>query len=206
MDSVEEMDESLIDTTDEGANGGAIDGADNGADDGRPVDIVKVQQDFYELFKNDLSDRSTHGYSEILNKMVLKDMIESTILFYTKMNEKELISFCDCLWEQRKFTGSDDLRISQLFVCCVLDAKGKISYPLNIQSKQFTIRPIYRIPKCFKNNQHQRDCCAVFVDEFARVYKCWEDLIKNNKYGNCLVVAPKGNYFILTYYVCLCLC
>ncbi|XP_031623104.1 uncharacterized protein LOC116340649 [Contarinia nasturtii] len=184
MEKIEEADDGAIDVI--------------GDEDDGPVDIIKIQQDFYESFIPILTDKSTHGYSEVLNKEVLKDMIKSTVELYTDMNESEINSFSDCLWEQKKFTGSDDLRISQLFVCCVHDTKGQITYPLDIKSTKFSIRPIYRVPKCFKKTQHQRDCCAVFIDEFARVYKTWSNFCEKNKYGNCLIIAPKGGFYDAT--------
>lgn len=179
-----------MDPVDETEDSATIDQADDGTDND-PVDIVKVQQDFYESLKNE----SVNEYSEILNREVLKSTVESVMSLYIKMPEKELNSFTDCLWGQRKYTGSDGLRISQLFVCCLFDSNGELSYPLDLKSSKFTIRPIYRIPKCFKNGTHQRDCCAVFVDEFGRVYKSWNNFRTENKYGNCLIVGPKGGFY-----------
>lgn len=166
----------------------------DGAEDD-PVDIIRTQQKFYESFKSELSDKFSHGYCEVLNKEVLTNMIETTMMLYTKLNYKELVSFSELLWQQKKFTGSDNLKVSLLFVCCVFDSKGELTYPLNIKSKKFLIRPVYRIPKCYKNTEHQRGCCAIFIDEFGRIYPNWQRFIQKNKYGNCLIVAPKGGFY-----------
>lgn len=162
------------------------------------VDILKTQQNFYESFKDVITDESTHGYCEVLNKDVLEDMIKSTMVLHTKLNDKELNSFSECLWEQRKLTGNEELKIAQIFVCCVHDANEKLTYPLKIKSKKFLIRPVYRIPKCYRKTQNHTNCCVIFVDEFGRVYQSWMDFLRKNKYGNCLIVAPKNGFYAVS--------
>lgn len=166
------------------------DKADNG-----PVDIIKAQQGFYESFKDEISNQSSHGYLEVLNEGVLKGVIQDTLALYCNIAADELNSFAKILWEQKKLTGTEHLKILQLFVCCVHDSNQELSYPIDIKSNKFTIHPIYRIPKCKKNATSQGRCCAVFVDEFARVYKSWDNFKQKNKYRNCLIVAPKDGFY-----------
>lgn len=161
-----------------------------------PVDIIKAQQGFYESFKDEIANQNTHGYLEVLSEEVLKDVIKDTLTLYCNLNKNEFDSFANILWEQRKLTGTEDLKITQLFVCCVRDSNQELSYPIDIKSEKFSLHPIYRIPKCVKKNAvSQANCCAVFVDEFARVYKSWADFKQRNKYGNCLIVAPMGGFY-----------
>lgn len=133
---------------------------------------------------------------EVLNEEVLKNVIKDTLQFYNNLAADELNSFVKILWEQKKLTGTEHLKILQLFVCCVYDSKQELSYPPDIKSEKFTIHPIYRIPKCFKKTTtNQGNCCAVFVDEFGRVYKSWDGFKQKNKYNNCLIVAPKDGFY-----------
>lgn len=164
--------------------------------DNGPVDIIKAQQGFYESFEDEFANQNIHGYLEVLSEEVLKDVIKETLTLYCNLDKNEFNSFAKILWEQRKLTGTEDLKILQLFVCCVRDSNQELSYPIDIKSEKFTLHPIYRIPKCVKKNAaSQANCCAVFVDEFARVYKSWANFKQKNKYGNCLIVAPKDGFY-----------
>lgn len=170
------------------------DGSDTG-----PVDIINAQQGFYESFKIEIADKHSHGYVEVLNQEVLKDVIKETLTLYCNLSVNELDSFAKILWEQKKFTGTEHVKMLQLFVICVHDSNGALSYPPDIKSMKFTIHPIYRIPKCFKQNAtNQGGCCALFIDEFGRVYKSWNNFKQKNKFKNCLMVAPKDGFYSAT--------
>lgn len=163
-----------------------------------PVDIIQKQQMFYDQFEHHtMSNPDTYGYINVLNEEVLKEVIESgfKLKLYDNSSD-ELNSFANILWEQKKFTGTEHLKIIQLLVICVHDSKNVLSYPLDIKSKEFSIHPIYRIPKCFhKNDIKHGKCCAIFVDQFARVYKSWDNFMNDNKFGDCLIVAPKDGFY-----------
>lgn len=112
-------------------------------------------------------------------------------------NKSKLI---DLIWSQKYFRGNVELCMSPIFVYSVKDAdiSKRLTYPLNIKSKHFSVHLVFRVQKC---NGHsvdanaQNKCCAIFVDEFNRVYQNWNDFLKNNEYDDGLVVAPKRGIY-----------
>lgn len=157
--------------------------------DNAPMDIIQIQQGFYETF----------GYGSYLiydnypSKVFVEMKIDLLLPALDKTNKNRLI---DTIWSQRIHRGNFQLYMSPIFVCVVYDSNvsGRLSYPLSITSKRFSIYPVFRIQKCNGNSTDangQNNCCAIFVDEFGRVYRNWEDFSNNNKFDDGLVVAPK---------------
>lgn len=157
------------------------------------VDIIKMQQEFYEMFG--------HSASIIYDCYADKEALEVKIdLIVPEMNAAKKAALIDLVWTQRRFMGNKHLYMSPIFVCCTYDAdiKGQITYPLDIQSKEFTIHPVFRIQKCLatlKLDKCSTKCCALFVDEFGRVYANWQDFREKNKYEDGLVIAPRNGIY-----------
>lgn len=112
-------------------------------------------------------------------------------------NKSKLI---DQIWSQRQFTGNVDLCMSPIFVYVVKDTdiSKRLTYPLNIKSKNFSVHLVFRVQKCSGHSVDatgQNECCAIFVDEFCRVYQNWNDFIRNSEYGDGLIVAPKRGIY-----------
>lgn len=154
-----------------------------------PTDIIKMQQEFYEMFG--------HKTSVIYDCYTDKGSLEVKIdLILPEMNEAKKCALIDMIWTQRKHVGNKQLFMSPIFICCTYDTdiKEQITYPLDIKSKEFTIHPVFRIQKCLttaKNEKTSTKCCAVFVDEFGRVYANWQDFREKNKYEDSLVITPR---------------
>lgn len=153
-----------------------------------PDDIIKIQQEFYELFG--------HKHSIIYDSYTNKESLEVKIdLIMPDMRDAKKKILTEIIWAQRKFTGDKFLLMSPIFICCIYDTniKDHLTYPLDIKSKRFSLHPVFRIQKCICTlpKKDQTKCCALFVDEFARVYGNWKDFRDNNKYEDSLVVTPK---------------
>lgn len=157
------------------------------------VDIIKMQQEFYEMFG--------HNTSVIYDCYSDKEALEVKIdLVVPEMDAAKKTALIDLIWTQRRFMGNNQLLMSPLFVCCTYDTniKEQITYPLDIKSKEFTIHPVFRIQKCLatlKLDKCSTKCCAIFVDEFGRVYANWQDFREKNKYEDSLVIAPKNGVY-----------
>lgn len=158
-------------------------------DEERICDIIQKQQDYYELF----------GYGSYLiydfypSKMFVEMKIEILLPDQSAENKNRLV---DAIWSQRIHRGNIELLMSPIFVCAVYDMNlgDRITYPLNIKSKKYSVHPVFRIQKCCGSSTDangQSKCCSIFVDELGRVYANWDDFRKNNKLDDCLVVAPK---------------
>lgn len=154
-----------------------------------PVDVIKIQQEFYEMFG--------HKSSVIYDCYTTKEALEVKIdLILPEMNPIRKNILIDLLWEQKKFMGNKYLLMSPIFVCLTYDTNinDHLTYPLDIKSKSFSIHPIFRIQKCLStvvDENGQTKCCAIFIDEFARAYVNWKDFREKNKYEDGLVIAPK---------------
>ncbi|XP_055318425.1 uncharacterized protein LOC129576777 [Sitodiplosis mosellana] len=160
-----------------------------GVDNEMPVDIIQMQQSFYEIF----------GYGSHLiydcyaSKVFVEMKIDVLLPGLDKVNKTRLI---DMIWSQRSHRGNFQLLMSPIFVCVVYDTNitGRITYPFNIKSKHFSVHSLFRIQKCSGNSideNGQNKHCAIFVDEHGRVYGNWDDFRNNNKYDDGLVIAPK---------------
>lgn len=157
------------------------------------VDIIKMQQEFYEMFG--------HNTSIIYDCYADKEALEVKIdLIVPEMNAAKKAALIDLVWAQRRFMGNKHLFMAPIFVCCIYDveAKGQTANLLSIESKEFTIHPVFRIQKCLatlKLDKCSTKCCALFVDEFGRVYANWQDFREKNKYEDGLVIAPKNGIY-----------
>lgn len=158
-----------------------------------PVDMIKLQQEFYEMFGH----KSSVIYDCYTSKMPLEVKIDLIMPGLTEMKRTQLV---DLIWSQRKFMGNKQLFMSPIFVCCIHDynIKDHLKYPLDIKSKRFSIHPVYRVQKCLgtsTDENGQTKCCAIFVDEFARAYVNWKDFREKNKYEDGLVIAPRSGIY-----------
>lgn len=166
--------------------------AEGESNDG-PVDVLKLQQEFYEMFG--------HKSSVIYDCYTSKEALEVKIdLIMPEMNPIRKTALTDLLWQQRKFMGNKYLLMSPIFVCCIYDTNinDHLTYPLDIKSKSFSIHPVFRIQKCLStvvDENGQAKCCAIFIDEFARAYINWKDFREKNKYEDGLVIAPKAGIY-----------
>lgn len=161
--------------------------------DEQPIDIIKLQQEFYEMFGH----KSTVIYDCYTSKVSLEVKID---LIMPEMNATKKATLVDLIWSQRKFMGGKHLFMSPIFVCCIYDTniKDQLTYPLDIKSCRFSIHPVFRVQKCLGTSideNGQTKCCAVFVDEFARAYVNWKDFREKNKYDDGLVIAPKTGIY-----------
>lgn len=150
------------------------------------VDIIDKQQEYYEI----LGHKTETVYDCYTTKELLKHKLGVVML---GMEADKLAELIETIWMQRKFSGQKCLFMSLIFVLCVHDADSdaKNRHPIRIRSKQFTHHPVFRIQKCTRASE--ASCgkpCALFVDEYARVYKNWEDFCENNRLENSLVIAP----------------
>lgn len=159
--------------------------------DDDPVDIIKLQQEFYEMFG--------HQTSVIYDCYKTKESLEVKIsLIHPDLRPEQQTNLTQIIWDQKKFSDEKYLLMSPIFICCIYDnasIKERLTYPLNIKSKRFSMHPVFRIRKCLKPYGDNTRCCAIFVDEFARVYTNWKDFVEKNKYEDSLVVTPNyGTY------------
>lgn len=137
-----------------------------------PVDVIKVQQEFYEMFG--------HKSSVIYDCYTTKEALEVKIdLIMPEMNPMRKNTLNNLLWEQRKFMGNHYLLMSPIYVIITNDKSinEHLTYPLDIKSKSFSIHPVFRIQKCSStvvDENGQTKCCAIFIDEFSRLYVNWK--------------------------------
>lgn len=159
--------------------------------DDQSIDIVEMQQNFYQLF----GYKSHLIYDSYPSKVFVEQKIE---ILCPDLDHKKRTDLMDMIWSQRIHRGGCErqLLMSPIFICIVRDCDIKrLTYPLNIKSKRFTVHPVFRIQKCSGlltvEANGQNKCCAVFVDEFGRVYPNWCEFLKNCKYSDGIMVAPK---------------
>lgn len=166
-------------------------------EDDDPMDIIERQQIFYHFF----GYGSHLIYDSYPSKVFVEMKVDLLCPFLDQTNKNRLI---DVIWAQRRYRGAkSQLLMSPIFICIVHDKEtiknSRITHPLNIKSKYFSIHPVFRIQKCKgllavdKNGQNQ--CCALFVDEFGRVYQNWMDFWKNHQYADGLMIAPKRGIY-----------
>ncbi|XP_031622411.1 uncharacterized protein LOC116340207 [Contarinia nasturtii] len=158
-----------------------------------PVDIIKLQQEFYEMFGH----KASVIYDCYTEKVELEVKID---LLMPEMNKAKKMQLVDLIWSQKKYMGDKHLFMSPIFVCCIYDhnIKDHLTYPLNIQSKRFSIHPVFRVQKCLgtaTDENGQTKCCAIFIDEFGRAYVNWKDFREKNKYEDGLVIAPRTGIY-----------
>lgn len=153
-----------------------------------PVDIIKLQQEFYDMFG--------HQSNVIYDCYTSCEALEMKIsLIMPNLRRDKQTNLAKTLWDQKKYAADKCLLMSPIFVCCIYDQadiKDRLTYPLNIKSTRFSIHPVFRVQKC--TSRKANDCfkrCAIFVDEFARVYTNWTDFREKNKYDDSLVITPR---------------
>lgn len=157
-----------------------------------PVDIIKLQQEFYDMFG--------HKSNVIYDCYTTSESLEMKIsLIMPEMRRDKQTTLAKTIWDQKKFTADKCLLMSPIFVCCMYDNAGmkdRLTYPLDIKSTRFSIHPVFRVQKCTTRTGFDSfKRCALFVDEFARVYANWADFREKNKYDDCLVVTPKNGIY-----------
>lgn len=161
---------------------------------GDPIDIIEKQQTFYQLF----GFGSHVIYDCYPSKESVKDKTQFWCSGLKEINKNRLV---DIIWSQRSYRGNNELLMSPIAVFVVHDLSindNHVTYPLNIKSKCFTAHPVFRIQKCSGSAvdaNGQNKSCAIFVDEFGRVYQNWQDFLKNCRYADGLMVAPKSGIY-----------
>lgn len=159
-----------------------------------PIDLIEMQQNFYQFFG--------YGSHLIYDSYPSQVFVEMKVdILCPDLGDTSKNRLINMIWSQRchRGGGKNQLLMSPIFVCVVRDAdtvsNGRITYPLNIKSKRFSIHPVFRIQKCSGitsvDRNGQNKCCAIFVDEFGRVYRNWMDFWENNKYADGVIIAPK---------------
>lgn len=169
--------------------------SNNTAIESEPDDLIKLQQEFYDLFG--------HRTTTIYDCYPSMELLEMKISLITpKFDKEKLANLVSILWEQRIFAGEKCLMMSPIFLCCVYDVNinGKFTHPLSIKSKRYTVHPLFRIMKCERTvasapNRQRKQLCAVFVDEFGRVYENWEIFYAKNKFEDSLVISPANGVY-----------
>lgn len=157
-----------------------------------PVDIIKLQQEFYVMFGH-----QTNIIYDCYTSCESLEMKISLIMPDLRRDKQTILA--KTIWDQKKFTADKCLLMSPIFVCCIYDQadiKDRLTYPLDIKSTRFSIHPVFRVQKCTTrtgNNSFKR--CALFVDEFSRVYANWTDFRDKNKYDDSLVITPKNGIY-----------
>lgn len=175
------------DTTDEAAAAAAAAMAEE-----NPVDIIKLQQEFYVMFG--------HQSNIIYDCYTSCESLEMKISLITpEMRRDKQTILAKTIWDQKKYSTDKCLLMSPIFVCCMYDNAGikdRLTYPLDIKSIKFSIHPVFRVQKCTtRTGSDSFKRCALFVDEFARVYANWTDFREKNKYDDSLVVTPKNGIY-----------
>lgn len=155
------------------------------------VNIVDHQQEFFELFG--------HPNSIIYDCYTTKESLSLKLkLIMPHMNEGQLNNLINTLWNQKEFTGGKCLFMSPIFAIIVFDHSPTANQPkLSIPSKRFSVHPVFRVQKCMASipGESSGNCCALFVDETARVYENWHRFQTDNKYEDGLVVAPSNGIY-----------
>lgn len=153
------------------------------------VNIVAQQQEFYELFG--------HPSSIIYDCYTTKESLTLKMnLILPSMREEQRNILITTLWEQKEFTGGNCLFMSPIFITLVYDhvASNDTSQKviLKIESKRFHVHPLFRVQKCVASKPGDSciKCCAIYVDETARVYSSWPQFRTDNRYEDGLVVSP----------------
>lgn len=158
-----------------------------------PVDIIKLQQEFYDMFG--------HQSNVIYDCYTSNESLEVKIsLIMPEMRRDKQANVAKTIWDQKKFsTDHKCLLMSPIFVCCIYDnanIKERLTYPLDIKSTRFSIHPVFRVQKCStRTGTDSFKRCAIFVDEYARVYTNWTDFREKNKYDDSLVVTPRNGIY-----------
>lgn len=153
------------------------------------VNVVAQQQEFFELFG--------HPSSIIYDCYTTKESLALKMnLILPHMREEQRNTLITTLWEQKEFTGGNCLFMSPIFITLVYDhvatTEASKQPILKIESKRFTVHPVFRVQKCIatKPGDSCVKCCAIFVDETARVYNSWLQFRTDNRFEDGLVVAP----------------
>lgn len=157
-----------------------------------PVDMIKLQQEFYDMFG--------HKSNVIYDCYTSCESLEMKIsLIMPDMRRDKQTTLAKTIWDQKKFTTDKCLLMSPIFVCCMYDnadIKDRLTYPLDIKSTRFSIHPVFRVQKCTtRTGSDSFKRCALFIDEFARVYANWTDFREKNKYDDSLVITPKNGIY-----------
>lgn len=159
--------------------------------DDNSIDIIEMQQNFYQLF----GYKSHLIYDCYPSKVFVKQKID---ILCPDVDERKKTDLMEMIWSQRFHRGGCErqLLMSPIFICIIQDSNIKrLTYPLNIKSKRFTVHPVFRVQKCSGissvDSNGQNKCCAIFVDEYGRVYSNWSEFMKNCKYSDGIMVAPK---------------
>lgn len=149
------------------------------------LDIAEQQQHLFELFG--------HPSSIIYDCYTTKESLALKInLILPQMNEAERNDLITTIWNQNEFNGKNCLFMSPIYITLILDNQPSTQSESKIISKNFQVHPVFRIRKCITESPDagSSNCCAIFIDEFGRVYMNWAKFREDNAYDDGLVVAP----------------
>lgn len=157
-----------------------------------PVNLIEMQQQYYEFF----GFRSHIFYDLYPTLSTLERKLRLLV------SEELTRPLADVIWAQRVNVGTPNafgVRMSPIFVFCAYDQdimRAKLTFPLTMVSNKFSFHPVFRVQKCTKEKSDARDCCSIFVDELGRVYQHWQDFVENNKFDNCVMLAPQNGIYV----------
>lgn len=132
-----------------------------------PIDIIETQQIFYQLFGFDSNLICDCHSSRVFGE-------EKVEILFPRLDETNENRLIDMIWSQCSHRGNNQLLMPPIFICLVSDLNindNRLTYPLNIKSKRYTVHPVFRVQKCsgiaLVDENGQNKCCAIFVNEFS---------------------------------------
>lgn len=151
------------------------------------IDIIEQQQHFYELFG--------HSSSVVYDCYTTIELLAKKVdLILPQKNEIERKDLTTAIWNQNVYNGGNCLLMSPIYITLVFDHKPQVES--KILSKSFKVQPVFRVKKCTtKLSGEDGNCCAIFIDEYGRVYRNWTEFRTNNVYDDGLVVAPMNGVY-----------
>ena len=158
-------------------------------------EAVKFLQSKYEV----ISDWNVYGILELsyLRKYVAITLFglpteetESNAFFYGNEDAAEKINTVYnkiCLHGKQT---DKSIMCNVIYVCTYNENLIRNEFQNNILDK-LSIHPIFIIKKNAKNTQYNN----WYIDVNGRVYKGWQDFLKNNTLPNCIMITPKDGIY-----------
>lgn len=148
------------------------------------IDIIEQQQHFCDLFG--------HSSSIVYDCYTsIESLARKIDLILPQKSDIERSELTASIWNLNAYNGGNCLFMAPIYITLAMDHKPQVQK--TIMSKKFQVHPVFRVRKCSTNSpigDNGANCCALFVDESARVYMNWTDFRSDNVYDDGLVVAP----------------
>lgn len=129
--------------------------------------------EFEEVCKD--SEDGVYVYNEPGAMTVIENIYKKIVEHGTQLtDDKEVLCSIvySCIYDENSLQTCDEYKLNELIF----------------------IRPILKIQKCLK----KKDTIEFqnwYVDTEARVYKDWNDFLKNNNMPTCIMIAPKDGMY-----------